>query len=202
MKDLIPKEVLTFHDFDACMKVAEVLLDEGYALLLGREESLYTLNYIWTGYGDRNDVVFMNRDDFEYRFYEEEEEESDHDREQRIRQQEHDRTETEIWWYARKMLGYSPATIEKVFCLDMMSEEEQDRFWAMFPDQLTYPETKRKIDDYEELRNAALGERIMEACLDNLDKHNQWKYDQAMRKEECNDAMTYANDLDDIHPDA
>ena len=184
MKDLIPKEVLTFHDIDSCMKVAEVLLDEGYVLLLGKEESLYTLNYIWTGYGDRNDVVFMNRDDFEYRFYEEEEEESEQDREQRIRQQEHDRTETEVWRYAKKLMDYSPATIEKVFCLDMMTEEEQDRFWAMYPSQLTYPEIKRRIDDYEELRNAALGEQIMEACLNDLDNHNQRMYEKEKQREE------------------
>lgn len=89
MKDLIPKEELSFHNFDSCMKVAEVLLDEGYVLLLGVEEELYTLNCIWTGYGDRNDVVFMSRDDFEYRFYEEEEEESE-----QARREEECETET------------------------------------------------------------------------------------------------------------
>lgn len=199
MKDLIPKEELSFHNFDSCMKVAEVLLDEGYVLLLGVEEELYTLNCIWTGYGDRNDVVFMDRAEFECRFYEDDEYEED--QEEQIKQRARDNAEREVWYYAKKLMVTPPSTVEKIFCLDMMSEEEKNRFWMMYPSQLTFSEVKQKIDDYEELRNAALGERIMDACLADLDNHNQWKYEQAMREEECG-TETYATTLNDTLPSA
>lgn len=199
MRELIPDGELIFHDFDSCSSVAETLLEEGYVLLLSREDSLYVLNYIWTkeNYADRNDVVFMDRAEFECRFYEDDEYEED--QEEQIRQRARDNAEREVWYYAKKLMTAPPSTVEKIFCLDMMSEEEKGRFWRMYPSQLTFSEVKQKIDDYEELRNAALGERIMDACLADLDNHNQWKYEQAMREEEC-ETETYATTLNDTLP--
>lgn len=202
MAKLIPEGELTFHDFDSCMKVAEIILEEGYVVLLSREENLYVINYVWSSenYADRNDVVFMGREEFDDKFYEEDEED-EYDREQKIRYDVRSNTEREVWSYAQKLMNTSPSTIEKIFGLDQMSEEAQDRFWTMYPNQITYDEVKARYQAYNELRNADLGERIMDACLADLDKHNEEKYERIMREEEC-ETETYATALNDTLPSA
>ena len=77
MTRLIPDNEISFHNWEGCKTVMEVLLSEGYVLLLSLEEGLYIINYIWTteNEADRNDVVFMARDEFEEKFYEEDERE-------------------------------------------------------------------------------------------------------------------------------
>ena len=82
-----------------------------------------------------------------------------------------------------------------------MSEEAQDRFWTMYPNQITYDEVKARYQAYNELRNADLGERIMDACLADLDKHNEEKYERIMREEEC-ETTTCATALNDTLPSA
>lgn len=186
MAKLIPEGELTFHDFDSCMKVAEIILEEGYVVLVSREENLYVINYVWSSenYADRNDVVFMGREEFDDKFYEEDEIEDEYDREQKIRYDVRNSTEKEVWYYAQKLMNASVSTIEKLFGLDQMSEEAQDRFWTMYPNQITYDEVKARYQEYNELRNAALGERIMDACLADLDKHNEEKYEREKQREE------------------
>ena len=205
MVKLIPDGELTFHDWESCETVMDVLLSEGYVLLLSREESLYVVNYIWSDEDcpDRNDVVFMNRAEFEGRYYEDPDYEEDRDyaREDRIREETRRDTERQVWWYAKKLLDASPATIEKMFGLEYMSEEAQDRFWGMYPNQITYEEAKKKVDEYQELKDAALAERIMDACLADLDQYNAEKYDRIMRKEEC-ETTDYSTALNDTLPSA
>lgn len=201
MTNLIPPGELTFHDFDCCMKVADILLDEGYTLLVSREESLYVLNYIWTGYADRKDVVFMDRVDFEDKFYTDDDEETEEERRERFIQNAQSRAETEVWHYARRLMNASREKIEQIFEVDELSEEAQDRFWDMYPDQLSYAEVKARFQEYDDLRNAAVGEQIMEACLKDLDDTNKAKYDKYMREQEC-DTTDYATALNDTLPSA
>lgn len=67
---------IAFHNHENALEVAKVLLDEDYVVLLSYEEQLIILNYEWSERGaDRNDVVFMRRDEFEEQYYEYDDEE-------------------------------------------------------------------------------------------------------------------------------
>lgn len=46
--------------------LAELLLDEGYVVMISKEENLYIVNYVWSPWGaNRNDVCFQSREDIE-----------------------------------------------------------------------------------------------------------------------------------------
>ena len=60
------KNELTFKNHNKGFAVAKALLDEDYVVLLSYEEELLILNYEYSFHGaDRNDVIFMQRDEFE-----------------------------------------------------------------------------------------------------------------------------------------
>ena len=59
------KNELTFDNHENGMKVAQMLLDENYVVMLSLEGNLLVINYEWSHYSDRNDVVFMRRDEYE-----------------------------------------------------------------------------------------------------------------------------------------
>ena len=40
------------------------------ALKVAEEEDLYVVNYEYSQYSDRNDVIFMDREEFESKYYE------------------------------------------------------------------------------------------------------------------------------------
>lgn len=57
---------LTFRNHENGFKVAEMLLKEDYVVMLSYEEKLLVLNYEWSERGaDRNDMIFMHREDYE-----------------------------------------------------------------------------------------------------------------------------------------
>lgn len=60
---------LSFKNHDVGMKVAQALLSEDYVVLLSLEENLLIINYEWSAYSDRNDVIFMRRDEFEEEYF-------------------------------------------------------------------------------------------------------------------------------------
>ena len=65
------KNELTFKDHDRGFDVARALLNEDYVVMLSYEEGLLILNYEWSWNGaDRNDVVFMNRWEFDEKYCE------------------------------------------------------------------------------------------------------------------------------------
>ena len=60
---------LVFKNHDRGFKVAKMLLDEGSVVMLSYEEEFLILNWEFSEHGaDRNDVVFMRRDEYEERF--------------------------------------------------------------------------------------------------------------------------------------
>ena len=62
---------LAFKNHENGFKVAKMLLDEDYVVMLSYEEDLLILNWEWSWNGaDRNDVVFMNRCEFDEKYYE------------------------------------------------------------------------------------------------------------------------------------
>ena len=52
------------------IKLAKILLNEGHVVLLSKEEDLTIVNFEYSEYSDRNDVVFMNREMFEHQLFE------------------------------------------------------------------------------------------------------------------------------------
>jgi hypothetical protein len=179
---LITNNEIALSTFENAVTIADILISEGYVVMISREEQLYILNYEWSSNcADRNDVVFMDRDTFEEKFYENEDEEDKNFREELVRKN----TEREVWYYAQKLINTFPSEVEKIFGIDKLSDEERVRFWDLYPDQLSYDEVKAKFTAYNELRNAEIGEKVMEACLADLDKHNEKKYERIMREAEC-----------------
>lgn len=70
--DKMFKNELSFYNHERGMAVAKALLDEHYVVLLSHEENLLILNYEWSLSSNRNEVVFMRRDEFEEEFFESE----------------------------------------------------------------------------------------------------------------------------------
>lgn len=52
------------------LEVAKTLIDEHYVVLLSYEENLLIVNWEYTPKSDRNDVVFMGREEFEEEYVE------------------------------------------------------------------------------------------------------------------------------------
>ncbi len=64
------KNEIAVSDKEAAMKIANILVDEEYCVMLSKEEDLYIINFEYSEFSDRNNVVFMNREDFEQKFEE------------------------------------------------------------------------------------------------------------------------------------
>ena len=61
------KNEIAVSDKEAAMKIANILVDEEYCVMLSREEDLYIIDF---EYSDRNNVIFMDRGTFEQKFKE------------------------------------------------------------------------------------------------------------------------------------
>lgn len=62
------KNEIVFKNINMGMKVAEILLNEDYVVLLSREDNFLVVNFEFADGADRNEVVFMRRDEFEEEF--------------------------------------------------------------------------------------------------------------------------------------
>ena len=63
---------IAFKNHTNALETAKALLNEGYVVLLSKEEQLIILNYSWSpNYANRNDVIFRNRESFEEEYFEE-----------------------------------------------------------------------------------------------------------------------------------
>ena len=58
------KNEIAFTSRENCMEVARILVEESNVVLISREEDLWILNYEYSEYSDRNDVVFMSQEEF------------------------------------------------------------------------------------------------------------------------------------------
>lgn len=66
--DMISPIELCFTIREDAFKVADMLVQNGYVVMVSIEEDLVILNCVNTLYADRNEVVFMERDKFEDNF--------------------------------------------------------------------------------------------------------------------------------------
>ena len=65
--EYLEHSVLAFNTYDAAATVQKILLEQGYCVMMSREEDLWILNWVWTETpADRNGVIFINRSDYEY----------------------------------------------------------------------------------------------------------------------------------------
>ena len=64
------KNEIAVSDKESVMKIANILVDEEYCVMLSREEDLYIINFEYSEYSDRNNIIFMDRPSFEQRFKE------------------------------------------------------------------------------------------------------------------------------------
>ena len=60
---------IALHNKETALKLVDLLVDEDYVVMLSREEDLYVINYLYSKYSDRNDVVFMDRGEFDTEYY-------------------------------------------------------------------------------------------------------------------------------------
>lgn len=66
MFNYVTNNEIAIHDKFNAQRIAEILMEEGYVVMMSREEQLYILNYVWTESGsDRNEVCFQNREEVE-----------------------------------------------------------------------------------------------------------------------------------------
>lgn len=164
---------LTTKSFSTATTFVDLLLDEGYVILLSREEDLYIVDYIWSERGaDRNDVVFMDRCDFEMDFYETEEEDEEDDLDYYKQQRAIRDAENSAWRVAQKFFSKFPAQVDEIFGLKELSEEERGRFWAMYPDQLTLSEVRERLDKWERKQMADTEEEVMKEAMKRWDIMN------------------------------
>ena len=61
--DYVTRNEIAVKNYADALTLAETLLDNGYVVMLSREEKLYIINYIWSQRDcNRNDVVFQDRE--------------------------------------------------------------------------------------------------------------------------------------------
>lgn len=66
----ITNNEISVKSYTDALSLAEILLNNSYVVMISREEKSYIVNYEWSERNaDRNDVVFLNRSDFEMEFY-------------------------------------------------------------------------------------------------------------------------------------
>lgn len=64
MKYITDKEIAV-KCYDDAVAIAETLMANHYVVMLSKEENVYIINYIYSEYCDRNEVVFIDREEME-----------------------------------------------------------------------------------------------------------------------------------------
>lgn len=66
IENFLEQDALTFSTFEEAAAVQKILLENGYCVMMSREEHLWLLNWVRTEqFADRNDVIFINRAQYE-----------------------------------------------------------------------------------------------------------------------------------------
>ena len=59
------KNEIAIRNQEDAMKIASILMNEEYVVMLSKEEDLTIINFEYAPHSDRNHVVFMARDEYE-----------------------------------------------------------------------------------------------------------------------------------------
>ena len=66
INEYLEQSGLAFDNYKAAATVQKILLEQGYCVMMSREENLWILNWVWTETpADRNDTIFINRGRYE-----------------------------------------------------------------------------------------------------------------------------------------
>lgn len=65
MKELLTRNEIVCSDSANATSIVNSLISEGYVVMVSLEDNLWILNYIWTDGADRNEVVFVSREELE-----------------------------------------------------------------------------------------------------------------------------------------
>lgn len=67
----ITNNEIACHSYTDALSLAEILLNNGYVVMISKEEKLFIVNYVWScGDANRNDVIFLGREEFEDEWFE------------------------------------------------------------------------------------------------------------------------------------
>lgn len=68
IKDYLPQDGIVVESFEDAVEIQKILLKNGNAVMITQEEQFWIINWIWcqNGYADRNDVIFINRSEYEW----------------------------------------------------------------------------------------------------------------------------------------
>lgn len=67
LEKYLEQDALAFESYEDAAAVQKILLENGYCVMMSREEHLWLLNWVWTErFADRNDVIFISRAQYEY----------------------------------------------------------------------------------------------------------------------------------------
>ena len=76
MNNYLTDNEICLQDFDSAIALQKILLDNGYVVMISREEEFWIVNWIWDpdDLANRNAVIFYSREDYEYELYKEQQE--------------------------------------------------------------------------------------------------------------------------------
>ena len=63
----LEQDGIAVDSYEDASGLQRILVENGYATMITKEEHLWVVNWVWcdSGFADRNDVIFINRADFE-----------------------------------------------------------------------------------------------------------------------------------------
>lgn len=88
----LPINEIAVDNYEQACALAKILLDNRSVVCISREENLYIVNWEFSWYSDRNDMIFRSREDWDFEEYKEQQELQ---KEEEQRQQEHSSNELE-----------------------------------------------------------------------------------------------------------
>lgn len=62
---MVLEKQIAFKNEQSALKMAQLLINENYVVMLSKEEESTIVNFEWVISSDRNDVIFITRENFE-----------------------------------------------------------------------------------------------------------------------------------------
>lgn len=66
----LEQEGIAVKTYKEAAAIAEILAENDYCVMISREDALWIVNWVWSETGDRNDVIFINRGEYECKWWE------------------------------------------------------------------------------------------------------------------------------------
>lgn len=67
LENFLEQEAIAVHSYEDACAIQKILIENGFCVMISREEHLWMINWVWTETpADRNGVVFISRENYEY----------------------------------------------------------------------------------------------------------------------------------------